>query len=195
MKKVLNGLKWFALNWEEVVAVTALFVMLCSIFVNVIMRYVFRNPTSWADELAMICMAYVTFVGGAVAYKRNLHFGIDFVVDKFPLSVRMFIRRFFNFVYIFLFGYISILGYRLFDSAVKKMIYSGWSYKIIDASLPLGFLSMTIYSVYYFVLSFKDKEAYQDRYEHNYDMDVDEEAVKAGAEMFARDEQERSEAK
>ena len=194
MKKSLKYIKWFFLNWEEIVAVIALMVMLCSILFNVIMRYLFRNPTSWADELAMICMAYVTFVGGAVAYKKNLHFGIDFLVDKFPLKVRMFIRRFFNLVYIFLFGYAAILGYRLFSSVAKKMIYSGWSYKIIDASMPLGFLSMTIYSVYFFYLSFKDKKAYEARYEQNYEAEnVDMEAVKAGAEIFANDARERSE--
>lgn len=194
VKKSLKYIKWFFLNWEEIVAVIALAIMLCAILFNVIMRYLFRNPTSWADELAMICMAYVTFVGGAVAYKKNLHFGIDFLVDKLPLKVRMFIRRFFNLVYIFLFGYATILGYRLFDTAVKRMIYSGWSYKIIDASMPLGFLSMTIYSIYFFYLSFKDKKAYEERYEQNYEADnVDMEAVKAGAEIFANDAKERSE--
>lgn len=194
MKKVWKGLKWLILHIEELIAVTALIIMLCSIFYNVLMRYLFRNPTSWADELAMICMAYVTFVGGAVAYKKNLHFGIEFVVDKLPFSMRMFIRRLFNFIFIILFAYATFLGYRLFDGVAKKMIYSGWSYKIIDASLPLGFLSMTIYSIYFFILSFKDKQAYQLRYEQNYDAEnVDEETVKAGVQIFANDEKERSE--
>ena len=64
MKKVLNGLKWFVLHIEEIIAVTGIAVMLCAVFFNVIMRYCFRNPTAWSDELAMICLAYVTFVGG-----------------------------------------------------------------------------------------------------------------------------------
>lgn len=185
MKKVLKGLKWFALHIEEIIAVTALAVMLCSIMLNVIMRYLFRNPTAWADELAMICLAYVTFVGGAVAYKRNLHFGIDFLVDKMPYKVQMAIRRITNFVFIPLFGYSTILGLRLMLKASKRMIYSGWSYKIIDASMPIGFASMTIYAIWFFIMSFRDKAAYERRYQQSYDEDnVDEELVKASEEMF-----------
>ena len=190
MKKILNAVKWFVLHIEEIIAVAALTVMLCAIFYNVIMRYLFKNPTSWADELAMICMAYVTFVGGAVAYKNNLHFGIDFLVDKFPVSIQMLIRRITNFVFIPLFGYATILGLRLMMNASKKMIYSGWSYKIIDASLPIGFLSMTIYAIYFFYLSFRDKEAYRARYEQIYEAnDVDPEAIKAGEKIFGEIEE------
>ena len=69
--------------------------------------------------------------------------------------------------------------------ASKKMIYSGWSYKIIDASLPIGFASMSIYAVYFFIMSFVNKEAYEKRYQQTYEEDnVDEELVKASEEMF-----------
>ena len=186
MKKFLNGLKWFVLHIEEIIACTALGVMLCVIFYNVMMRYIFRNPTAWADELSMICLAYVTFVGGAAAYKRNLHFGIDIILDKLPAGVRMFIRRLTNFVFIFLFAYATYLGWQLTAGAVKKFNYSGWSYKIMDVALPLGFLSMTIYAVYFFIMSFTNKEAYKKRYEQTYEEDnVDEELIKAGEAMFA----------
>ena len=185
MKKIFNSIKWVVLHIEEMIAVTALAVMLCAILFNVIMRYVFRSPTAWADELAMICLAYVTFVGGAVAYKRNLHFGIDFLVDKMPHSIQMTIRRITNLVFIPLFGYTTYLGVSLMLKASKKMIYSGWSYKIIDASLPIGFASMSIYAVYFFIMSFVNKEAYEKRYQQTYEEDnVDEELVKASEEMF-----------
>ena len=185
MKKIFNSIKWVVLHFEEMIAVTALAVMLCAILFNVIMRYVFRSPTAWADELAMICLAYVTFVGGAVAYKRNLHFGIDFLVDKMPHSIQMTIRRITNLVFIPLFGYTTYLGVSLMLKASKKMIYSGWSYKIIDASLPIGFASMSIYAVYFFIMSFVNKEAYEKRYQQTYEEDnVDEELVKASEEMF-----------
>ena len=189
MKKVLKGLKWVVLHIEEIIACTALAVMLCAILYNVIMRYMFRAPTKWSDELTMICLAYVTFLGGAAAYKRNLHFGIDILVDKLPLKGRMFIRRLTNFVFIFLFAYTTYLGYNLFSGAVKRFHYSGWSYKIMDIALPLGFLSMTIYAIYFFVMSFTDKKAYQERYESSYEEEmVDEDLIRASAEIFEKAE-------
>lgn len=187
MKKVMSALKWFVLHIEEIIAVVAISVMLCSIFFNVIMRYAFRSPTAWADELAMICLAYVTFVGGAAAYKKNLHFGIDILVDRLPMAGKTVLRQLINLVFIGLFAYVTYLGYDLYQGAVKVFNYSGWSYKIMDAALPLGFLSMTIYAVYFFIMSFRDKEAFRHRYESSYEEEtVDEELVKASAEIFER---------
>lgn len=195
MNKLLKPLKWFVLHIEEIISVTAITVMLCAIFLNVLMRYVFHSPTAWADELSMICLAYVTFVGGAAAYKRNLHFGIDILLEKMPPKCRDFVRRATNFAFILLFGYLTVLGYQLFDNAKKVMNYTGWSYKIMDAAFPLGFLSMTIYAIYFFIQSFTDKEAYQKRYETNYEEEnVDEDLVKASAEIFHNDEQEGGDA-
>ena len=188
---MLNGLKWFILHIEEIIAVVALAVMLCVIFYNVMMRYLFRNPTSWSDEVSMICLSYVTFVGGAAAYKRNLHFGIDILVDRLPLKAKTVVRQIINFVFIFLFAYTTYLGYNLYHNAVKRMNFTGWSYKVMDAALPLGFLSMTIYAIYFFILSFRDKEAFQRRYDASYEEDmVDQELVRAGAEIFERDHKE-----
>lgn len=187
----MKKLKWLVLHIEEIISGVAIAVMMCAIFINVIMRYVFRNPTAWADELAVICLAYVTFVGGAAAYKKNLHFGIDILLDRLPVKIRMAIRRLTNFLFIVMFGFVTVLGYRLFEGAVKVFNYSGWSYKIMDAALPLGFLSMTIYSIYFFIQSFTDKEAYINRYETNYEEEnVDEELVKVSEKIFNRDETE-----
>lgn len=181
----MKKLKWLILHIEEIIASTALGIMLCSIFFNVIMRRVFRSPTSWADELSMICLAYVTFVGGAAAYKKNLHFGIDIILDKLPENIRMLVRQVTNFVFIILFAFVTYLGYGFFASAVKVFNYSGWSYKWMDAALPLGFLSMTIYAVYFFIQSFRDKEAYRRRYESSYEEEnVDQELVNASREIF-----------
>lgn len=187
----MKKLKWFVLHIEEIISGIAIAIMMCAIFLNVIMRYAFRNPTAWADELAVICLAYVTFVGGAAAYKKNLHFGIDVLLDRLPIKIRMFIRRLTNFIFIVMFAFVTVMGYRLFAGAVKVFNYSGWSYKIMDAALPLGFLSMTVYSIYFFVQSFRDKDAYIKRYETNYEEEnVDEELVKASEKIFNRDEEE-----
>lgn len=182
MKKEL---KWFIQHVEEIIACVALGIMLCVIFLNVIMRYVFRDPLNWSDELSMICLAYVTFVGGAAAYKKNLHFGIDILLDKMPEKARMVIRILTNFVFIFLFGYTCYLGWVLTKGAVKVFNYSGWSYKIMDFALPLGFLSMTIYAIRFFIMAFTNPQAYKHRYTQAYEEDsVDKELLKKSEEMF-----------
>lgn len=104
----------------------------------------------------------------------------------------MLLRQVINFAFIILFGYVTYLGYNLFAGAVKVMNYTGWSYKIMDAALPLGFLSMTIYAIYFFIQSFTDREAYKNRYEATYEEEtVDENLVQKGAEIFRKDEEGR----
>ena len=160
MKKVGKLLWKLLTNIEELIASIAVSIMLIVICANVILRYFFRSPTAWADELAIICMAYVTFVGGAAAYKRNLHFGIEIVIDRLPAKIQHIFRQVMTAVFAFMFGYLTYLGADFTLSAKKVMIYSGWSYKILDAALPLGALSMTIYSIYFFIMSIKDPKKF-----------------------------------
>ena len=184
MKKVGKALLWLISHIEEIVGATAIAVMLTAIFVNVMLRYIFRSPTAWADELALICMAYVTFIGGAAAYKRNLHFGIDILVDRLPDKGKHIMRSIMTFAFIFLFGFMTYLGYDLTVNAKKVMNYSGWSYKYMDAALPLGFLSMTIYSIRYFIMSIFKPEEFDKRYDNVYDDGSEEQgsALEGGVE-------------
>ena len=185
MKKIGKALLWLISNIEELISCTALGIMLAAVFTNVMLRYLFRSPTAWADELALICMAYVTFLGGAAAYKRNLHFGIDILVDRLPAKGKHILRSLMTFVFIILFAVMTKLGYDLTITAKKVMIYSGWSYKIMDAALPLGFLSMTIYSINYFIMSIVKPDAFDKRYASQYDDDEPEveEIEEGGAEV------------
>lgn len=183
MKKVGKALLWVLKNIEEIISTTALCVMLCAIMLNVLLRYIFSAPTAWADELALVGMAYVTFLGGAAAYKRNLHFGIDILVDHLPAKGKRILRQIMTFAFIILFAVMTYLGFMLTVNAKKVMIYSGWSYKIMDAALPLGFASMTIYAIKFFIMSFKDPEAFDHRYETMYADDEPAAEIEEGGEQ------------
>lgn len=183
MKKIGKAIWWVITHIEEIVSATAIGIMVTAIFLNVVLRYFFRNPTSWADELAVIGMAYVTFVGGAAAYKRNMHFGIDILVDRLPPKGKRILRSLMTLSFVVLFAFMTYLGYDLTLNAKKVMIYSGWSYKYMDAALPLGFLSMTIYSIKYFLMSIFKPADFDARYENMYDDDEPEAIKEGGAEV------------
>lgn len=169
MKNTKKGFLWFIQNIEEIIACVAIAVMLLAVMLNVFLRYVFNSPTAWSDELAVIGMAYVTFVGGAAAYKRNLHYGIDLIIEKLPQSVQHWMHVVMTLAFIVLFAVMTYIGFNLTVSAKKLMTYTGWSYKIMDAALPLGFFSMTVYSIRYFVMSIVKPELFDERYKKMYD--------------------------
>jgi len=173
-RKLMKKAKWCLKNIEEIIGGIAISVMLLATGYNVLMRYIFKSPTSWSDELSMISLAYATFVGGAAAYKRNAHFGMDYLVDKLPSSAQTFLRRTINLILIVLFAAITYLGVVLTKDTVKCFPYTRWSYKYMDAALPIGFFSMACHSIGYFIQSFTDPAAYRRRYEQMYD-DSDEE--------------------
>ena len=47
------------------------------LFLNVVLRYVFLAPISWAEELALYLMVWIVFVGGSVAVRSRGHMAID----------------------------------------------------------------------------------------------------------------------
>ncbi|MCT2581849.1 TRAP transporter small permease [Actinophytocola gossypii] len=51
------------------------------LLLQVLMRYAFRSPFVWADEVTRILMVWLTFVGAALAYRTRSHIGITTVLD------------------------------------------------------------------------------------------------------------------
>ncbi len=47
------------------------------LFVNVVLRYVFRAPLPWAEEVAIYLIVWIVFVGGSVAVRTRGHISID----------------------------------------------------------------------------------------------------------------------
>jgi C4-dicarboxylate transporter DctQ subunit len=47
------------------------------LFANVVLRYVFLAPISWAEELSLYLIVWIVFVGGSVAVRTRGHIAID----------------------------------------------------------------------------------------------------------------------
>ena len=66
------------------VAVSALIVMFCLIFGNVVLRFVFSTGLSFAEELARYAFLWCTFIGAVLALGQNAHIGITGVRGRLP---------------------------------------------------------------------------------------------------------------
>jgi len=49
-------------------------------FTQVVLRYFFNNPQSWAEEVGRYLFVWITFVGAAVAFARDSHIRVDAVM-------------------------------------------------------------------------------------------------------------------
>ena len=55
---------------------------------NIIMRKVFHNASTWAEEAIRYAIIWVTFVGSSQCAKSGKHVGIDILVEALPKGMR-----------------------------------------------------------------------------------------------------------
>lgn len=159
-----NPVLFIIMNWEEIFCALAMAAMLVVCCLYVLARYVLTFSIVWGQEFCTICLIYVTFVGSAAAYKRNQHYGMDFIVSHLPEKINFIIKMIINFVLIILFAVLTVLSFQYTMAAQKTMPVSLIPYKYIDFAAVLGFGSMTIYSAIFFVSGIKNPEGYKKRF-------------------------------
>ena len=69
-------------------ALTLLSVILTvSVFLQVLIRFVFKYPLPWTEEVARIAVVYCIFVGATIAVRQNSHLNVDFLLVILPKGV------------------------------------------------------------------------------------------------------------
>jgi TRAP-type C4-dicarboxylate transport system permease small subunit len=69
-------------------ALTLLSVVLTvSVFLQVLIRFVFKYPLPWTEEIARIAFVYCIFVGATIAVRENSHLHVDFLLVILPKRV------------------------------------------------------------------------------------------------------------
>ena len=163
-------------NWEEIVTIVAVSIMLVVCCFSVIARRVFNYGISWSTEVCNICLVYTTFIGGAAAYKRNLHFGMDFMTDHLNQKMRYFVKMLLYGVQILLFGYLCYLSIKYTAASHKVMDITQIPYKWLDLAAVLGFASMYVYSVLFFMMGILHKEEFNKKFVISQSQALQEEA-------------------
>lgn len=58
------------------------------VFVNVFCRFVLKFSLSWADEMAMVLLVWLTFLGAGAAMRDRMHYAFDYLVRALPARGR-----------------------------------------------------------------------------------------------------------
>lgn len=75
-------------RFEEAFCGTALLATTVILFINVVLRYVFKASTSWAEEVIKYLMIWITFIGGSICVRRGAHVSIDFFMAYLSEKMR-----------------------------------------------------------------------------------------------------------
>ena len=71
-----------------VVSALALVAITLVIPYGVFMRYVMNSASSWPEPFSVLAMVLFSFVGGAAAYRANVHIAVQMLTDAVPPRAR-----------------------------------------------------------------------------------------------------------
>ena len=89
MKKLFSGIKWF----EDTLTSAFLSIVVLITLANVVARYVMKSSIPWAQEISGFFWTWTVMIGMSVGYRRNLHYGVDFLVAKLPKKYAIVLKR------------------------------------------------------------------------------------------------------
>ena len=75
--------------FEEVICALSLTVVACSVFLQVIMRFVFSSALTWAEETAVYGMIFAIYFGASMAIRERTHIRITMLVKVLPRPLQI----------------------------------------------------------------------------------------------------------
>jgi TRAP-type C4-dicarboxylate transport system permease small subunit len=73
-------------GWEDWIVLAVFWALAVVVFYQVFTRYVLNDAAGWTEEIARYLLVAVTFLGGAMAVRRNTHIQVDFVYRFLPAA-------------------------------------------------------------------------------------------------------------
>lgn len=70
------------------VLVFMLLAMALVLFAQIVFRYFFEMPLVWSEEMALVFMLWITFLGAALLLDSKEHISIDFLVEMMPQALQ-----------------------------------------------------------------------------------------------------------
>jgi TRAP-type C4-dicarboxylate transport system permease small subunit len=83
--RALRRLVSYLVKW---LLVFMLLLMTLVLFAQIVFRYFFQMPLVWSEEMALVLMLWITFLGAALLLESKEHISIDFLVERMSPSLQ-----------------------------------------------------------------------------------------------------------
>lgn len=146
---------------EKVIAVILGIVLLVSLAAGVFCRYFLNAPLFWSDELAMFCLAWITFIGGSMCIKMKASPSITMLIDSVKPGMRRVISIISTFILLIFIIYILYLAIVWITGPnIQSQISTSlkWPKFYFYLSVPVSFAFMTIHGLELFMKVVLNKE-------------------------------------
>lgn len=145
MLKILNkGLGWF----ENSVIVVGLLSVTFVLFINVVLRIIFKEGLVWAEEYSRMAIIWIVLGGSSAAVREDVHMRITAITDFYKNEKFKYVINFIVILISIAFSvFLLYTGIRLVESMIQNNQVTPalemplwWIY----ISIPIGGFTMTI---------------------------------------------------
>ena len=129
--------------WEDWGTLAVFWILAVVVFYQVFTRYVLNDAAGWTEEIARYLLIAVTFLGGAMAVRRNTHIQVDFVYRFLPRAAGRVLSLLVDCVRVAFFGYAVWLTWLLMDRiGSQRMAVVELPIGLVFGAMLMGFALM-----------------------------------------------------
>lgn len=99
--------------FEDVISAVFFLSGVTLIFYGVIMRYIFKSPLFWVDEISTYVLVWGSILGWSIAQRDGRHIRVTLLYDKLPVNVQRWVSVFSRTVSLLFCLFLAYLGFLL----------------------------------------------------------------------------------
>lgn len=142
--KDLKKLGDIILKIEKTFSSILLFIIFLLVFTSAIARTI-RIPINWAQDLALLAFAWITFIGADIVARTNNLINIDMVIKLFPKTFQKIILVIFDILMLVFLLVLIVYGFILVNQSFNRVFNTlKLSYAWCTLSVPVGSILLFI---------------------------------------------------
>lgn len=133
-----KGFIYYFNHSEEILIVSGFVLMVLTIFIQVVMRYVFNNSLYWSEELGKFLFVWISWLGISLGEREGEHIKITILTDRLSFRNAQLANIISSFIVLIICATISYYAYSL---VISQM---GAHYAGIKISMSFGYLAVLL---------------------------------------------------
>ena len=138
----MKKLDYILSKFEDITCSVGLLGATLLMFLNVIMRYLFRSGLPWSEELVRYTIIWVTFIGIAMCARKGIHVAIDLFLSLINKKMEFILLIIINITSIFFCILMTLYSIKLvwqISGSSQLSPALGIPFYVIYLCMPIGF--------------------------------------------------------
>lgn len=145
---------------EDWISVAILWVMSTFVFLQVVTRYFLNNSLAWTEEISSYLLICLTFLGSAMAVRKNTHIQIEFLYTLLSHRAGLILALIVDALRIAFLALSTYLAYEV--TAIMQFQYMAvvsWPLSWVYGCVFVGYAAMTFRSIQVIVRHWRTKSS------------------------------------